>query len=259
MADVATPQEYKIVITGEDGSGDQVFTASSPEELNQKLKTAQENASRKIREQAAELKELRESAATPAPTVTVNTSGDNYDHSVYLTLLQQDGRKAHAYAAKFPESWPAEVREDYQQVREASLHSRRQSVNAEFAREHPELLQVTPEQDVKNSQAISKILVELYPELASNNGVYTKKQLEAAYNQARAEKLLSIPADTATPVVTTTDTVTVPSVISTSTGTAPAAPTDEDFKKWAMDPNTKPHELRAELERRAAARAQAAR
>lgn len=67
---VTEPQEeiiYERTIDLGDGSGVQVFEAKSMEELVDKLAKAQENATRKIREQETRLRTIPKAAPTPAP------------------------------------------------------------------------------------------------------------------------------------------------------------------------------------------------
>lgn len=59
---------YRKVIDLGDGSGTQVFEGATPDEVMDKLAQAQVHATRKIREQAAELKKLQEKPAAKEPT-----------------------------------------------------------------------------------------------------------------------------------------------------------------------------------------------
>lgn len=56
------PKEFKVEIDLEDGGGVQVFKAATQDELVEKLRVAQANATRKIRQQNEQLKTLRTQA-----------------------------------------------------------------------------------------------------------------------------------------------------------------------------------------------------
>jgi hypothetical protein len=47
---------YKVIIEGQNGAGNQVFEAETPEELQTKFQEAQTHATAKIREQAEALR-----------------------------------------------------------------------------------------------------------------------------------------------------------------------------------------------------------
>jgi hypothetical protein len=68
---------YRKVIDLGDGAGKQVFEGATPEEVMDKLAEAQAHATRKIREQAAELKKLKEK-----PAVKEQTQDDRDDELV---------------------------------------------------------------------------------------------------------------------------------------------------------------------------------
>jgi hypothetical protein len=243
-------QTYKVVIKGEDGRGDQVFEAATPEELAQVFEKTQTHATRKIGEQEEEIRRLREenealSAATEPeahPKSTAKANGEEFDRERYLNLLASDPFAANRYLLAFEEAWPESVRKDYNMVRTAASYGLQQQINAAFVREHPELLQVSRDDDQHNSKVISKILTD-------NGWAYNKENLEAAFLSAKSKDMLRLPA---APKEEPPPAAVVPTVISEASGQTPNA--DAEFEKWVRThPNL--DEVRRAVEQRTRTRA----
>ena len=97
-----------------------------------------------------------------------------FDKQVYFQLLCEDPLAAQDYALDHSQK-VSQVMEDYQGVRN---HVVTNAVNQAFVKKHPELLQVTPEEDLQNAQKLAEILRQ-------NNLPYTAENLEIALDAAK--------------------------------------------------------------------------
>lgn len=193
MADAATVIRREIDLG--DGSGKQVFEGATEAELNDKLATAQEHGTRKIREQAQELETMKGrlaqlEAASAETTTTTTTNG--FDKEGYFSTMYQDPLKAVDIWAEQRFGLPID-----KLVERFSAHDRAadmvtvNQVAGQFARKHPELLQVTPDQDLSNSKAIDAIMQE-------NEWKYSENNLEAAFLLAQKRGKIILPSTTST-------------------------------------------------------------
>lgn len=171
-----TPQEHEIrLATG------QVYKGKTYEEAVEKLKAAQEEASRTIREREWTIKELKERSAPKAASVTVGNEGGGYDHNAYLELLAQDAVKAQdylyrtAYGIDDPRRFFQEVKTRAQQQAEVTEY-------AMFNREVPDYPS-TPE----NNMAMEQYLVSQGIEKP------TKNDLKLAYYELREQGVIQAP------------------------------------------------------------------
>lgn len=181
---------FKIVIPGVDGGGAQIFQADSQEELVEQLKTAQENATSKIRELAQNNEALAAQVNNHSPQVPTNGDNQQFFQSLYQNpddaiigvLERRIGMKIEDF------------KKDYNQTRLGSQKAIQNEVNATFVQKHPELLQVSQEDDISNSTIISQILTE-------NGWQYNYNNLEAAYAVARTQGKLKLPNENGLPEV----------------------------------------------------------
>jgi hypothetical protein len=179
-------QPYKIVIPGVDGGGAQVFEANTQEELVEKLRTAQENATAKIRE----LAQTNEALASQINNNSPNGGEEvPYDKQQFFSNLYQNpddaiiGVLERKMGMKFDD-----FQRDYQNTRLGSQKAIQNEVSAVFAQRHPELLQVSTDEDKQNAETLSKIL-------ADNQWNFNINNLEAAYALARTQGKLKLPTD----------------------------------------------------------------
>lgn len=210
-------QPYRVVIPGADGAGDEVFEAATQEELIDKLRIAKGNATEKIRQDAQERARLESELRAAQPKPPAQADGEKFDQDHYFRLLSEDPLEAHRYALSFVFDADIEdLKEDYRRVRTAAALSVQDRVNAAFVRKHPELLQVSSEDDVVNTEAIQKILTE-------NGWKYTVQNLDAAYALAREQGRVKLPKSSAPPAPAA-ETAPVPSVLPGR----PSAPTPSE-------------------------------
>lgn len=187
MPDNVTP--IKVIIKGEDGAGDQVFEAETQEGLVEKLKIAQENATRKIREQAQQLEEVQ-TAAIPQQTPAAPAG---FDRQSYFNTLYADPLAAHKLALEQLFGAPVEqVVERFGYVSQAADIAVETAVNNAFSSRHPEFWGNSSEENDTNGKAIAKILTE-------NSWAYTLPNLEAAYAVARQQNKLKFADNNAAP------------------------------------------------------------
>lgn len=107
-----TPTLYRRVIDLGEGAGHEVFEAESLEELTDKIADAKQHASKKIRDQEAELRDLRAKTAEP-PKPKVLSADDEY-------ILSQEFQKnpSVAFRKTFKELTGYEV-EDFKDMKQA--------------------------------------------------------------------------------------------------------------------------------------------
>jgi hypothetical protein len=126
------------------------------------------------------------------PRQPITAGPDGFNRQKYFNLLYENPIEAQKYAMQFVLGAPVEdFMRDYQTVRTGSLAGMENMVNAQFAQKHPELLEVSPEDDIHNAETISKILVE-------NGWTYNLNNLEAAYAVAKMQGKLKLQADPTT-------------------------------------------------------------
>lgn len=179
----------EIRIPGVNGAGDEVFTAENHEELAKKLAEGKANATRKIAEQQAQISEYETNAHAVQQTVSATVAADgSFDRNKYFNMLYENPLAAQEYALKHVLGGrdPKEFVQEYDQIREGALLGRQQSINAQFVHAHPELLQVTPDEDLANAKTIDKIITD-------NGWNYNLNNLEAAYAVAKVQGKLKLP------------------------------------------------------------------
>lgn len=231
---------YKVIIPGINGGGAQVFEAESPEEMQQQFQQAQENATAKIRELAAQNQALQEEMQKNQPAAQATNGGpDGFDKQRYFALLYENPVEAQKYAMSFAIGMPIEdFVKDYQQVRQGANLGIQNAVNAQFAQKHPELLQVGQEDDIHNATEISKILTE-------NGWNYTINNLEAAYAVAKTNNKLKLPNINMAPEAELRP---VPTTVSRPTGAGNMSEAAE--MEWLSDPKTPLPKVKEYLERK---------
>lgn len=167
---------YERVIDLGDGSGVQVFEAPTMEELVEKLAKAQENATRKIREQAAQLRQ----APKTAPVEEVENLTDEQKF-----MLQQEMLTDPAKALSRLVNQVIEKRERVQ----ADSAAREKSESDAFVANTPDYFV-----SQKNGERMVKYLETYQLEASQDN-------LKKAFNDLNSSGLLeSRPADKETPV-----------------------------------------------------------
>lgn len=172
----------KVVIDLEDGSGVQVFEGKTNEEVIEKLRVAQIHATRKIREQGKELKQLRK-APDQAPRETAFSKSElSEDERWRLSLELQDPAKAPVAVKKLVEAEfgaPLEdVRETLKSAQSAVNWQRAAIASQEFVASTPEYFPCT-----ENQTAILDFLNKQgYP--------VTKANLAFAFAELRQDGLL---------------------------------------------------------------------
>lgn len=209
-------KQFKYIVPGIDGGGAQVFEADTQEELIEKLGEAQKNATGKIRELAQQNETIAQHIQQAQPQGQNN--GDARQE--YFNTLYQDPMKAHdMYFEQRFGMKPDEFIQEYQQVRAGSQTAIQNQVASQFAQKHPELLQVSQEDDKHNSTEISKILTE-------NGWAFNERNLEAAYALAKQEGKIKLNQSSPFPEATLPS---VPSTISRPTGAVNTSASEEEF------------------------------
>jgi|SRR5690348_7350091 len=174
-------QTFRREIDLGDGSGKQVFEAESPEALIDKLADAQVHATKKIREQAQQL----EAAQTQ---VEESESGGAFDKQKWFGTLYEEPLGAIDQWAETRFGMPVDqLVQRLGQMEQATANVTQSSVMNEFVARHPELLQVSKDDDVHNSQVVGSILQD-------NNLPLTANTLEMAYALAKDQGKLKLPA-----------------------------------------------------------------
>lgn len=216
-------KQFKVVIPGVDGGGAQVFEADSQDELVEKLKTAQENATAKIRELAQNNEALSQQMQQNGGQA--QQSGQTaYNKDEYITQFYNDPMKAlDQYFEQRLGTSPDQFLNDYQQVRAGSQKAVMNEVSAVFAQSHPELLQVSAEEDKHNANVISQILTD-------NGWSYNVKNLEAAYAVAKVEGKLKLGQTSPFPEATLLPS---PTTITRPTGAVNNSASEEEFLQTA--------------------------
>lgn len=178
----------EIRIPGQNGAGDEVFTAENHEELSKKLAEAKGNATRKIAEQQSQISEYESNAHAVQQQPAAVVKDGEFDRTKYFNMLYENPLQAQEYALKFVLGGrdPKEFVSEYDQIREGALLGRQNAINAQFVHNHPELLQVTPADDLENAKTIDSII-------KANGWSYTLNNLEAAYAVAKVQSKLKLP------------------------------------------------------------------
>lgn len=134
---VEQPTEVKVEIDLQDGGGVQVFKAASHEELVEKLRIAQENATRKIRQQNEQLKNLR-TQATVKPRYQAKTITPDEE----FVIGQEFTTSPTKAFAKLFEAQTGMTLDEFRQNQETTIEIREQNKAvrnaAEFIERHPE-------------------------------------------------------------------------------------------------------------------------
>jgi hypothetical protein len=178
----------EIRIPGQNGAGDEVFTAENHEELSKKLAESKGHATRKIAEQQAAISEYESNAHAVQQPVVAPVKDGEFDRTKYFNMLYENPLQAQEYALKFVLGGrdPKEFVSEYDQIKEGALLGRQNAINAQFVHNHPELLQVTPADDIENAKTIDKIVKD-------NGWTYNLNNLEAAYAVAKTQNKLKLP------------------------------------------------------------------
>lgn len=194
---------FRLVVPGVDGSGDEVFEADSQDALNTKLAEAKQHATRKIREQAAELELLK------APAPVQSAAAGDFDTQAWFNKMYSNPLDAIDTWAeeRFGLPVPA-LAERLREMGEVTQAQQDLMVQGKFAKAHPELLQVPPEDDLQNSKEIYGIMNERKWEHNVGN-------LEAAYAVAKERGKLKLPSAVAASA--DADATPVPPITITST------------------------------------------
>jgi hypothetical protein len=220
-------KQFKVVIPGVDGGGSQVFEADSQEELADKLKTAQENATSKIRQLAQENELLRQQAEQHGGGQQ-QANGDGRQQ-FFNTLYTDPEAAIIGVLEKRMNMGFDDFQKDYQQVRTGSQKAIQNEVSAVFAQRHPELLQVSTEEDKHNADTISKILTD-------NGWAFNLNNLEAAYAVAKTQNQLKLHQTSQFPEATL---MPAPTTISRPTGSINNSASEEEFLRTAPLPKVK--------------------
>lgn len=218
---------YKVIIEGQNGAGNQVFEAETPEELQTKFQEAQTHATAKIREQAQENTTLREQLAalqSNIEPVAPNGNGAANNQQLFQTLYNspvqfiKDGL-SQAIGMPFDDF----IKDYTKTVRPGAEMAKINAVNAAFVQKHPELLSVSPEDDLHNANAMRKII-------ADNGWEYNERNLHAAFALAKNDGYLKIaPAAAGAEVVMQP----VPTTVTRPAAAANTSESEEHFLRTA--------------------------
>lgn len=162
------------------------FEAESMAELQDKVNQAARDFVEQVR------------GSQPPPTV---------DRGDYFGTFYTDPMAAQDiwYESRFGKK-PQQAKKENQEVSKVAAQAKADRILGEFANKHPELLQVSPEDDLKNGLAISKILQE--------NG-WDVEKLDAAYALARERGQIVLPvASAAAPGEAQAQGVSIPRTVS---------------------------------------------
>ena len=185
-----TPAEQKAIPPGKvsrtidlgDGSGKQVFTADNAEELLDKLTTAQENATRKIRAQEFELKRQQRHRPEQATESTVASKKRDLTADELFTLANELQKNPASAINKLVEAQTGTTLDDLGKF--MSDYKAQAAINAadtQFLLNHQE--DFLP--SAANAKAINKFLVdEKLP--------HTAKNLEYAFQELTESGLLDV-------------------------------------------------------------------
>lgn len=183
-------KKVKIEVPGPDGANPEVFWGEGATEADAyqaaaaKVAEGKQHATQKIHEQQQQLEELQARLTPAEPPPAAN----GFDRQAYFNTLYEDPLKAFdlAFTQRFGMS-PEDATQQWERMSQVEQIVQARTVAAQFASKHPELLQVTPDQDRANGSMIEKIINE-------NGWAYTEKNLEAAYALALHQGKLKLPA-----------------------------------------------------------------
>lgn len=181
-----TPTLFRRVIDLGEGAGPEVFEAESLEELVDKIADSKQHATKKIREQEAELRDLRAKTAEP-PKLKVLSADDEY-------ILSQEFQKnpSVAFRKTFKELTGYEV-EDFKDVKQAvdAVRTAQQTNDAIniFIASHPDY-ENDGEAGKRNGEAMRMKLAELRVPVTSEN-------LSKAYLHLKQSGLLTLKGEEA--------------------------------------------------------------
>lgn len=226
---MADEQVTEIRIVGENGAGDQVFKGTY-QEIAQKLADAQRHGTAKIREQEEQLRERDALLAQQQQQTQQPAKEGEFDRQKYFALLYENPQAAQEYSLNM--LLGRNVREfvaEYDQVKQGAQIGMQQAINSAFVQRHPELLQVTPENDAQNAKTISDILTK-------RGWSYNLDNLDAAYAVARQGNQLKLP-EAMTATFTETNTIQLPAAPITTgkpaSQTTSAEQAESDFLRTA--------------------------
>jgi hypothetical protein len=205
---------YKVIIEGQNGAGNQVFEAETPEELQSKFQEAQTHATAKIREQAEALRARDEEIATLRQSAGSYSNGNGNVTDDEATRLWKEGI---AKAFKVPSFDILENK--LARMDQITNFQEQQFVNNSLIAKHPELLEVSKEDDRHNANEIKKIAEEL-------GAPYTEISAEACFALAKERGRLRLG------VVPVGEEVRLPPVPTTVTRPAAAANTSESREEF---------------------------
>jgi hypothetical protein len=186
---------YRREIDLGDGSGVQIFEAPTPEELIDKLVTAQTNATRKIREQAAQLKEVKQQKE-------LEKKADDEDE--FILSQEMMSRPSDAVRKAFKKATGMDIAEfktvadrvkamEESQKAQADLEEQSKSAN-DFVKAHPEYVA-----NQTNGNRLSRALNLLIAEAKnSNQKINYGTLLEKAYQDLSESGLLELKSEDAT-------------------------------------------------------------
>src|SRR6266496_741001 len=221
---------YKVVIPGVDGGGAQVFEAETPEEMQQQFQRAQENATAKIRELAQQKSALEDQVQQFTPPNADPNAANGTRQQFYNDFYQNpDTAIVGALERTLGISMDA-FKTDYAKVRAGASMAERSQIASTFAQKHPELLQVSSqEDDAHNGQEIEKILND-------HQWPFTVDNLEAAFAVAKTQGKLKLNETQFAPEARM---IPVPSTVSRPTGQVNTSVSEEEFMRTTPLANLK--------------------
>lgn len=152
---------YKVIVPGENGGGDQVFYADTPEELQEKFAQAQTHATRKISELSSRLTAAEQQlAATNQAIASGNGNGANRGDFFQTFYESPDAAIERVICNKLGVNSLQEVVQDYAGVRQGSVQARINAAGEAFLKTHPEWNSLSTEQANQNARVIGAIVEE---------------------------------------------------------------------------------------------------
>lgn len=196
-------KQFKVIIPGENGGGDQVFYYDTPEELQEKFVNAQTHATAKIRELSGRLTTAEQQLAATNQAIASGNNG--VDRGDFFETFYKDPREAGKQLLSDIFGAPIDaVINDYATVvRPAAQRSNIAAVDNEFVRQHPELMEVSQQDDLHNATAIRNIIIERgwNYDVDTLNDAYT---IAAQQGQLKLHRINVQPSSSALPSVPTT-------------------------------------------------------
>ena len=154
-------KQFKVIVPGENGGGDQVFYYDTPEELQEKFVNAQTNATAKIRELSTRLISAEQQlAATNQAIASGNGDGVNRGDFFQTFYESPDAAIERVVCNKLGVNSLQEVVQDYAGVRQGSIQARINAAGEVFLRTHPEWNSLSTEQANQNARVIGAIVEE---------------------------------------------------------------------------------------------------